>query len=97
MSSFNKPEGYDSFDTKSLAQGATWQCQEEKCGKTTTKPYRWVVGSKTTFACDSCNGKVKIVGSEEKFLIEELSKKVSLLHQQVMALHQRIDDQLGKP
>jgi len=56
------------------------------------------VGAKTTFGCDSCGGKVKVVGaSESDDLLEEMSRKMTLLEQQVMALHHRMDDQCGKP
>jgi hypothetical protein len=76
----------------------SWQCQEPGCGKVTIKPYRWVVGAKTTFACDSCNGEVKEIGTQEGTPIpEELLQKIALLEQQVMALKQRMDDQCGKP
>ena len=76
----------------------SWQCQEPGCGKVTIKPYRWVVGAKTTFACDSCNGEVKEIGTQEGTSIpEELLQKIALLEQQVMALKQRMDDQCGKP
>ena len=75
----------------------SWKCQEPGCGKVTIKPYRWVVGAKTTFACDSCNGKVKEINATEAPMPEEISRKIALLEQQVMALHQRMDDQIGKP
>jgi hypothetical protein len=56
------------------------------------------VGAKTTFACDSCNGEVKEVGTQEGTPIpEEVLRKIALLEQQVMALQQRMDDQCGKP
>jgi|7_EtaG_2_1085326.scaffolds.fasta_scaffold03459_5 hypothetical protein len=96
--SFNTPEGYEAIETSTLTAGRSWQCQESGCGKITSKPYRWVVGAKTTFGCDSCGGKVKVVGaSENDDLLEEMSRKMTLLEQQVMALHQRMDDQCGKP
>ncbi len=96
--SFNTPEGYEAIKTSDLTGGRTWQCQEPGCGKTTIKPYRWVVGAKTTFACDSCSGKVKEVGVEESTpMLEEVLRKMALLERQVMALHQRMDDQCGKP
>tara|TARA_Y100000310_G_scaffold316823_1_gene369001 strand:- start:529 stop:828 length:300 start_codon:yes stop_codon:yes gene_type:complete len=96
--SFNSPEGYDAITTSTLVAGQTWQCQEPGCGKTTIKPYRWVVGAKTTFACDSCSGKVKIVGvAESTPMLEEVLRKMALLEKQVRALHQRMDDQCGKP
>ena len=94
--SFNAPEGYESIKTSALTKGRSWQCQEEGCGKGTIKPYRWVIGTKTTFACDSCSGKVKEVGAEEPAL-EEVIRKITLLEKQVRALHQRMDDQIGKP
>jgi len=75
----------------------SWQCQEPGCGKVTIKPYRWVVGAKTTFACDSCNGKVKEINATEAPMPEEVLRKIALLEQQVMALQQRMDDQCGKP
>jgi hypothetical protein len=76
----------------------SWQCQEPGCGKVTIKPYRWVVGAKTTFACDSCNGEVKEMGMPEGAPIpEEVLRKIALLEQQLMALKQRMDDQCGKP
>ena len=96
--SFDTPEGHDAIETSGLTAGGGWQCQEPECGKITLKPYRWVVGSKTTFACDSCSGKVKEIGSEESApALEEVMRKMALLEKQVRALHQRMDDQIGKP
>ena len=96
--SFNTPEGYEARETSTLIAGRSWQCQESGCGKITTKPYRWVVGAKTTFACDSCSGKVKEVGvTESAPELEEVIRKMGLLEKQVMALHRRMDDQCGKP
>ena len=96
--SFDNPEGYEAIETSSLTAGRSWQCQESGCGKITTKPYRWVVGAKTTFACDSCSGKVKEVGvAESTPELEEVIRKMGLLEKQVMALHRRMDDQCGKP
>ena len=96
--SFDNPEGYEAIETSSLTAGRSWQCQESGCGKITTKPYRWVVGSKTTFACDSCSGKVKEVGVQEgATALEEVMRKIVLIEKQVMALHRRMDDQCGKP
>ena len=96
--SFDNPEGYEAIETSSLTGGRSWQCQEPGCGKITIKPYRWVVGSKTTFACDSCSGKVKEVGvAESTPMLEEVIRKMGLLEKQVMALHHRMDDQCGKP
>ena len=98
MNTFKAPEGHESFEGSSVPLGRSWECQESGCGKTTVKPYRWVVGAKTTFGCDSCGGKVKVVGaSENDDLLEEMSRKMTLLEQQVMALHQRMNDQIGKP
>jgi 3'-phosphoadenosine 5'-phosphosulfate sulfotransferase (PAPS reductase)/FAD synthetase len=96
--SFDTPEGYDTIKTSTLVKGGSWQCQEPGCGQITIKPYRWVVGAKTTFACDSCSGKVKEVGATESTLeLEEVIRKMGLLEKQVMALHRRMDDQCGKP
>ena len=75
----------------------SWQCQEPGCGKVTIKPYRWVVGAKTTFACDSCNGNVEEINATKAPMSEEVLRKIALLEQQVMALQQRMDDQCGKP
>ena len=99
MNTFEAPKGYESFEgSANVPRGGSWECQEPGCGKITSQPHRWVVGAKTTFACDSCGGKVKAVGvSENDDLLEEMSRKVTLLEQQVMALHQRMDDQIGKP
>jgi len=94
---FNQPEDYEAKQTSSLTRGARWQCQEAGCGKITIKPYRWVVGSKTTLACDSCKGAVKEVGQEDSGIGEEIIKRMALLEQQIMALKQRMDDQIGKP
>ena len=78
--------------------GRSWQCQEPGCGKITIKPYRWVVGAKTTFTCDTCSGKVKEINvSETEIILEGLLRKMALLEKHVMALHQRMDDQCGKP
>jgi hypothetical protein len=56
------------------------------------------VGTKITFACDSCSGKVKAVGTlDDASVLEDMLRKVALLEQQVMALHHRMDDQCGKP
>jgi hypothetical protein len=93
---FSTPEGHEAIETSTLTKGSSWRCQEPGCGQTTIKPYRWVVGSKTTFACDSCNGKVKEIGREEPGL-EEVMQKITLLEKYVKALHQRMDDQIGKP
>ena len=94
----NTPEGYEALKTSALTSGRTWQCQEPGCGQITIKPCRWVVGAKTTFACDSCSGKVKEIGSEESApALEEVIRKMGLLEKQVMALHRRMDDQCGKP
>lgn len=95
--SFDTPEGYEAIKTSTLTAGRSWQCQESGCGQITIKPYRWVVGAKTTFACDSCSGKVKEVGSEESPALEEVIRKMALLEKQVMALHRRMDNQIGKP
>jgi hypothetical protein len=96
--SFDTPEGYEPIKTSSLTSGRSWQCQESGCGKITIKPYRWVVRDKTTFACDSCSGKVKEVGvAESTPELEEMIRKMGLLEKQVMALHRRMDDQCGKP
>ena len=96
--SFNTPEGYEAIKTSTLTAGRSWQCQESGCGKITSKPFRWVVGAKTTFACDTCQGDVKEVGVlEGSVALEEVLRKIALLEQQVMALHQRMDDQIGKP
>ena len=96
--SLDNPEGYEAIKTSTLIAGRSWQCQEPECGKITVTPYRWVVGSKTTFACDSCSGKVKGVGAEESApALEEVMRKMALLEKQVMALHRRMDDQCGKP
>ncbi len=97
MSSFKQPENHEAKETSSLTRGASWRCQDAACGKVTLKPYRWVVGSKTTLACDSCGGKVKEIGRDGEALSEEVLKRMSLLEQQLMALKQRMDDQLGKP
>jgi len=99
MNQFDIPTGHEAVNTSSEASaGHSWQCQELGCGKITTKPYRWVVGSKTTFACDSCSGKVKEVGvAESTPILEEVLRKVALVEKQVMALHRRMDDQCGKP
>ena len=94
--SFDAPEGYEAIKTSTVTSGRSWQCQEEGCGKITTKPYRWVVGPKTTFACDSCSGKVKEVGAEGP-VAEEVMDKITLLESQIRALQQRMDDQIGKP
>ena len=76
----------------------SWQCIDPHCGKITDKPLRWVVGAKTTFACDACRGDVKEVNtSESSVMLEEVLRKIALLEQQVMALKQRMDDQCGKP
>ena len=97
MNTFKAPEGHESFEGSSVPLGRSWQCQESGCGKTTIKPYRWVVGAKTTFACDSCGGKVKAVGAlDDASVLEDVLRKVALLEQQVMALHHRMDDQCGK-
>ena len=83
---------------KKTPMGRSWQCQEPGCGKITIKPYRWVVGAKTTFACDSCNGKVMEVGALESTpILEDVLRKMALLEQQLMALKHRMDDQCGKP
>jgi hypothetical protein len=74
-----------------------WKCTAHGCGKITDTPFRWVVGAQTTFKCDSCQGEVKEINMSEKATTEEILKKVSLLEQQVMALHQRMNDQCGKP
>ena len=96
--SFNTPEGHEAIKTSTLTKGRSWQCQEPGCGKISIKPYRWVVGSKTTFACDTCSGKVKEVGAVESTpMLEEVLRKMALLEKQVRALHQRMDDQCGKP
>jgi hypothetical protein len=96
--SFNTPEGYEAIETSTLIKGGSWQCQEPGCGQITIKPYRWVVGAKTTFACDSCSGTVKQVGvAESTPELEEVIRKMGLLEKQVMALHRRMDDQCGKP
>ena len=96
--SFDTPEGYEAIKTSTLTAGRSWQCQDPACGKITIQPYRWVVGSKTTFACDSCSGKVKEVGAAEITPeLEEVIRKMGLLEKQVMALHRRMDDQCGKP
>ena len=96
--SFDSPEEYEPIKTSTLTAGCSWQCQEPVCGKITVKPYRWVVGAKTTFACDSCSGKVKAVGATESTPeLEEVIRKMGLLEKQVMALHRRMDDQCGKP
>jgi len=60
--------------------GRSWQCQEPGCGKITIKPYRWVVGAKTTL-----------------LMLENVLQKMALLEKHIMALHQRMDDQCGKP
>ena len=94
----NNRKGHLTKDTKNVPKGGSWQCQEPGCGKITIQPYRWVVGSKTTFACDSCSGKVKEVGAAEITPeLEEVIRKMGLLEKQVMALHRRMDDQCGKP
>ena len=94
--SFDAPEGYEAIKTSTVTSGRSWQCQEENCGKITVKPYRWVVGPTTTFACDSCRGKVKEVG-EGGPALEEIISKITLLERQLRALQQRMDDQIGKP
>jgi|2_EtaG_2_1085320.scaffolds.fasta_scaffold28517_2 hypothetical protein len=96
--SFDTPEGYEAIKTSTLTKGRSWQCQDPECGKITIKPYRWVAGAKTTFACDSCSGKVKEVGvAEITPELEAVIRKMGLLEKQVMALHRRMDDQCGKP
>ena len=96
--SFDTPEGYEAIKTSTLTKGRSWQCQDPECGKITIKPYRWVAGAKTTFARDSCSGKVKEVGvAEITPELEAVIRKMGLLEKQVMALHRRMDDQCGKP
>ena len=99
MSVFKIPEGSETFEgAANVPVGRSWKCQEQGCGKITVKPHRWVVGAKTTFACDSCGGKVKAVGAlDDASVLEDMLRKVALLEQQVMALHHRMDDQCGKP
>ena len=75
----------------------SWQCLDPQCGKITDKPFRWAVGAKTTFACDTCQGDVKEIGAlESSVTLEEILRKVTLLEQQLIALHQRVTDQCGK-
>ena len=98
MNTFEAPKGYEAFEgSANVPRGGSWECQEPGCGKITSHPYRWVVGAKTTFACDSCGGKVKVTEALDGALeLEDVLRKITLLEQQVMALHQRITDQCGK-
>jgi len=74
-----------------------WKCLNTQCGKVTDKPFRWVVGAKTTFACDTCQGDVKEINAlESSVTLEEVLRKITLLERQLMALHERITDQCGK-
>jgi len=98
MNTFKAPEGHETFEgSANVPKGGSWECQEPRCGKTTFQPHRWVVGATTTFACDSCGGQVKVTEALDWTLaLEGVVRKVTLLEQQLIALHQRVTDQCGK-